>query len=359
MPLLNMFDYFDVLFHCSQAFETVACMHVIANPVHHRSNKFIIDTIMKNTPNDLISRINKYSTITYDWTLLMDMISGIEPTENASFEDVIEIIKNLSDEEFSYFIFGGNKVSQEMLKEWIKNPDQVLDIDSSYFPVYVNQKEVHHYLLNAQEYKENIISIIVDFWETVFFKYWKKIEQILKSSIEQEKKFLKENGINNFLQKLNPNISFQDGKFIYSNIDVYPVYNFPFFKNFTSLRVFTSLFTAPHSYINHHHNFLVLSNNLKFNIDKNLEVQEDVIKGFKALSDQSRVKIMKIINLEPKTTKMLSDEINLSMGNISKHLKILKECDFVSTEKVKQEVFYSLNKENVYSLSTMIKEIFK
>lgn len=356
MPLYDFDNSIRVIQYNNQAFETVACMHTISDPTHHIDNKILIERIIGMTPKSVIDKVKEYSSLTYNWTLILDMISGTSKSANESFGETIDTILKLSPVDFSYFIFGGNKVSQERLNDWIQNPKLVFDVDESYFPSYTSANAVFDYLVNMDFYKEMIVKTICDFWQTTFSTFWEAINPYISSSIAKQQHVLATEGIHSFLKNINANITFQDGKFIYSNLEVYPVYNFPFFKDFTELRVFPSLFTAPHSYISHHHNFLVLGQNLIFQEQQYEDyLANDLLMVFKALSDETRLKIIFLINKSPMTTKMLSDRLKLSMGNISKHLQILKNCDIVFTQKNKQEVFYSLKKDTIFNIFSLMR----
>lgn len=359
MPLIDSENHIDISFYNSQAFETVACMHAISDSAHHVNSRVLIESIVEKTPKIIYNQILEYSLMTYNWTLILDMIAGISQNSAQSFQSSIDLMSNLSLVDFSYFIFGGNKVSQECLHDWIKNPDLVFEVDESYFPTYTCAKKVHDYLINAEFHRNKIIETICDFWHNSFSHYWEMLEPHINNSIDEQRQVLVSSGINSFLKNLNPNITFQDGKFIYSNLEVYPVYNFPFFKDFSELRVFPSLFTSPHNYISHHHDFLILGKNLILPQPETNYVEEKLTKGFKALSDDTRLKIVSIINKSPMTTKMLSEELKLSMGNISKHLQLLKECDFVITHKNKQEVFYSLKKDSIFNIFSLTRNFLR
>lgn len=66
-------------------------------------------------------------------------------------------------------------------------------------------------------------------------------------------------------------------------------------------------------------------------------------KAFKALSDDTRREILKLLASKDMTAGEISEHFNMSKPSISKHLDILREAELVSSEKSGQYVIYSIN----------------
>lgn len=66
-------------------------------------------------------------------------------------------------------------------------------------------------------------------------------------------------------------------------------------------------------------------------------------KIFKALSDETRREILKLLSKKDLTAGEISDNFNMSKPSISKHLDILKDAKLISYEKKGQFIIYSIN----------------
>lgn len=66
-------------------------------------------------------------------------------------------------------------------------------------------------------------------------------------------------------------------------------------------------------------------------------------KAFKALSDETRREILKLLNERDMSAGEISEHFNMSKPSISKHLDILREAELISSEKKGQFVIYSIN----------------
>ena len=66
-------------------------------------------------------------------------------------------------------------------------------------------------------------------------------------------------------------------------------------------------------------------------------------KVFKALSDETRREILRLLNEKDMSAGEISENFNMSKPSISKHLDILREAELISSEKKGQFVIYSIN----------------
>ncbi|NLP29979.1 MAG: winged helix-turn-helix transcriptional regulator [Clostridiales bacterium] len=66
-------------------------------------------------------------------------------------------------------------------------------------------------------------------------------------------------------------------------------------------------------------------------------------KTFKALSDQTRRKILILLKDKDMNAGEIAEHFNISKPSISHHLNILKNADLVLDERIGQNIYYSLN----------------
>ena len=63
---------------------------------------------------------------------------------------------------------------------------------------------------------------------------------------------------------------------------------------------------------------------------------------FQAIADPTRRAIIAMIAIQAMTPNALADHINTSRQAVSKHLKILTECELVKQEHQGREIYYQL-----------------
>ncbi|MFR5265257.1 autorepressor SdpR family transcription factor [Clostridium sp.] len=64
---------------------------------------------------------------------------------------------------------------------------------------------------------------------------------------------------------------------------------------------------------------------------------------FKALSDETRREILKLLNTKDMNAGEIAKHFSMSKPSISKHLDILREAKLITSEKKGQFVIYSIN----------------
>jgi len=68
---------------------------------------------------------------------------------------------------------------------------------------------------------------------------------------------------------------------------------------------------------------------------------------FQAVADPTRRAIIALIALQAMTPNAIAENFNTSRQAISKHLRILAECDLVKQEYQGREIYYSLEIEKM------------
>lgn len=63
---------------------------------------------------------------------------------------------------------------------------------------------------------------------------------------------------------------------------------------------------------------------------------------FQAIADPTRRAIMALIAMQAMTPNAIADNFNTTRQAVSKHLRILAECELVKQEQKGREIYYSL-----------------
>ncbi len=99
------------------------------------------------------------------------------------------------------------------------------------------------------------------------------------------------------------------------------------------------IYLQPNSFINH--------------IEK---MRRDV---FQAIADPTRRAIIALIALQSMTPNAIAENFDASRQSISKHLRILTECELVHQEQQGREIFYSLKIEKMKEIDAWLEQYRK
>lgn len=84
---------------------------------------------------------------------------------------------------------------------------------------------------------------------------------------------------------------------------------------------------------------------------------EDLVKVFKALSDETRIKILLIISKRTICQKGISRHLGISESAVSQHIKVLKESGIVTGIKQGYSVIYVINDDCFKEVKFFLKMI--
>lgn len=78
---------------------------------------------------------------------------------------------------------------------------------------------------------------------------------------------------------------------------------------------------------------------------------------WKALADPTRRKILKLLKNDSLNAGEIAAEFNMTKPSISNHLSILKQADLVDSEKIGQNVVYSLKTSVLEDMLKMLSDL--
>jgi DNA-binding transcriptional ArsR family regulator len=80
---------------------------------------------------------------------------------------------------------------------------------------------------------------------------------------------------------------------------------------------------------------------------------------FQAIADPTRRAIIVLIAMQAMTPNALAEQFNTSRQAVSKHLKILTECELVSQNQKGREIYYQLQVEKMKEIDKWLEQFRK
>ncbi|WP_261840131.1 ArsR/SmtB family transcription factor [Vibrio artabrorum] len=342
----------------SPAFDVVACLHAIAKNKDKKITNKRLNSIVSVISKELYDDIIAYSKITYDWLLILDMVTSLDAKENIprSIDSILEDISSLSDLEFCKFLIGEHKFDDAMLQSLLDIPELSLDM-SQFYPSYVDKRELYNFIYSRDKIRAQIINTINVFWKKVYRSIW-HTNRVGADFALSSLSYKVDGNTNILLKSLNKNLSCVYGQIIYSNINEYPVFNFPFHRAIKKINVYSSMFLFPHNYMNTFSEQLNLSYALSYeNQSEDNFVDRELVNELKSVSDKVRLSILIDTRDNPMTTSQMTARYSLTIGNISKHIKILRNANLLHRKRIKHEVFYFSDKEKLSNIISRLIDV--
>jgi len=80
---------------------------------------------------------------------------------------------------------------------------------------------------------------------------------------------------------------------------------------------------------------------------------------FQAIADPTRRAIIALIATQAMTPNAIADNFNVTRQSISKHLRILTECNLVKQKQTGREIYYSLELEKMKEIDRWLDKFRK
>lgn len=80
---------------------------------------------------------------------------------------------------------------------------------------------------------------------------------------------------------------------------------------------------------------------------------------FQAIADPTRRAIIALIAIQAMTPNAIADNFNTTRQSVSKHLRILTECELVKQEQQGREIYYSLEIEKMKEIDMWLNQFRK
>ena len=87
-----------------------------------------------------------------------------------------------------------------------------------------------------------------------------------------------------------------------------------------------------------------------------MEIRRDI---FQAIADPTRRAIIVLIAMQAMTPNALAEHFNTSRQAVSKHIKILTECELVKQDQQGREIYYSLQIQKMKEIDTWLDQFRK
>lgn len=352
---------FKCTFICNESLEMLNSLHVMSDPDHHITCADWIKRKHAALRPELQAQIDDFGRKYAGWSFISDIVSNIvisSDKDNLSVEEMLSQMEEMPSNEFAYQFLGLSafQFDRQELNKWIEAPDSVtaplLREQANFFDV----ETVIAFLRNIPAVQAQTVQILDAYWKESFSHSWEKIKAYEESVMHKERLLFDRTDPIEYLKTLHPNVTVQDERLIFQKDPDFSIA----VSDIKELAVLLSVFSEPHLFANIFDNTVSVVMNLDFrSIHLQTGISKDMLALFEAISDETRMRMMKILWNGDATTKEIAQLLELSASNISLHLKVLREAGLVESHKVKKFVYYRLKQEPFLNIQKSLLRYFE
>ena len=235
--------------------------------------------------------------------------------------------------------YGNKDITVELIDEWINSRNLFNIIDDNYELSIEGKWNVFKILSKPRESKKELITLLRYYYNDFYKEEAENVYQFLQNYC-REKETLIKNTVIKFIDNL-----FANGKSSFNfskKIEVIPIY----FGEMMSI-------TEPEE------NYCVIGYRYHEFVDKafsNINSIEEQAHVFKALGDETRLKILQELLSGPKYMTELGETLEVSTPTINYHIKKFFNAGLVQIDKAENRIYYKLRKDKLQNVIKVMKE---
>jgi DNA-binding transcriptional ArsR family regulator len=86
------------------------------------------------------------------------------------------------------------------------------------------------------------------------------------------------------------------------------------------------------------------------------KVKQDI---FQAIADPTRRAILTLIAIQALTPNAMAEKFDMSRQAVSKHIKVLQECELIKPEQLGREIYYHFNPKKMQEFDNWLAQFRK
>ena len=367
---------FKYEFYTSLRYEIFYAIQLITDDssrVHSEWKKKVINEL----PDTFFKKLNQFGLDGAMWPVVADIVKNSALTD--SFDDLVKAVREIPAIEIQKNILEGVLHYSHIVKSII---DKEIDLETAikkmpkekyewlaYVGLYPFNKEtpinrtMEMLINNAEEFRNIIIDVLIEFWTSTFESTWKGISPKFKETASEKNRLcdictLGEFSKNTMLpievdEKKKRILALRGGYSIqFTNIEklifIPSVFNYK--RLWTAYESDDSKTIACFPFFDP---TISLTNINTYNIENEMTNILDPALIFKALGDVTRFAIVTIIAKEPKSSVELSKILSLTKATISHHVHILREAGLIDENYENGSVKLNLKRNVIENLSNI------
>lgn len=331
MEKINQWFSKHVRFIYSPFRELVTSLHVLNNPSHHLTRLDWAVQTKGNMSSSLWDVACYFGELSNEWLNFLDLVDVLQ-YEEKHVEEAIERINLLKDKEFLSLLLG------------IRTDIPLEESTSA-------EVEVRS---NPSYYREKLCDFLYSYHQKHFARELFRVEPWLIKAVHEIKNHFEQDPFGT-MNSIHPRFKVDTRMLKFFKADTW-VFRY---EEINTLTIYPSSFIAPHLLVGMEVPEIIVYLQVPLP-DEFVEdaVPYDLLCILSALSDKSRLQILKLLYHHSYCTQQLTDLTSLARATISKHLKILEKANLIKGERHGYFVFYKANEITLDQLKVDINQYF-
>ncbi len=359
-----------VRFMYSPYVETILSLQVLYDPHHHGALLPWVIRFKEKISPETYRDIRYFGDNIREWLYLIDLVLDHPDLARMSFADTIAYIAGLPQAEFIFRLLS-QQVTPAAIEAALADPGgpaAAAVFDTLGVTNQRRREEMGDLFRAPAKVQKELCEFLLSYWNQYFEEEYHWVELLLVKGVKDEAKKLDEESLSRFLARLSGGLITRDKKLRRAQPDhVMIEAGEPgpvevALGELKEIVLFPSLFISPQNIFELGPDRLLMSYSVPPGVylrQDTLVPPEQLSRLLKTLADETRLKIMKLMMQDRQCTQGLAVELNLAEPTISRHLKLLREADLISSVKEGNYIYYNLRLERIAELHMKILDFLR
>lgn len=306
----------------------------------------------------------------YTYGIIFEQFMGLawEPLYHSEIDNIdasISIFEHMTDEEFAEPLVTGLTLSSRPSADFLAEKQSLHALQND----YALQEHIRRWLQDKHPQSEPIIDKLLtdvqalrtefsgflnQYWQASFQFDWQHHEAYFRQEIQRIGQIMFESGPAAVFPALGRDFAINRQN-EYSVVMVNKPDNSLTYAPGDEIWLFPSFFAWPHIIFSHsemqHKTSMIIYAIPHIQHGSMPPLTPDrLLMTLRATADETRLQILKLLKVKPRSTKELADILHISEAAVSKHLAQLRSGGWVESQRKSYYVIYSINKDNLETL---------
>ena len=318
-------------------------LHVLAEPEHHLANQGWAAQAMMKMSAPLREDVHYFGRVFNQWLDISDLTHAVDVSAH-ELEPFLQRLLMLPPADVAEIAIHG--LGHEMLEYAAELPT-----DPEIIAAHTQARA------QPREFVERLVRTLRNYWRDIFASEWVQRRPLLVQRRAQEAARLDNMEPLDWLTSLTARISYDRTR---EELVFHKARELRFaLARLSKIRCQPSTFTPPHLMIGYAYHQVTICLNVPLTLSTPELVPAKLLLALKALSDETRLRIFRLVVNQPGYTQELAKSLKLAEPTISRHLKILQAANLVSSRKDGPVVRYAGSLELVDQLPALMREFLR
>jgi DNA-binding transcriptional ArsR family regulator len=329
----EFFDFLASLFRLNNNEKLISSLSDVSKLKPDSVIKDWVESAKKSIPEDIKQKMNLFFNYeTFYGMCLIGELNEFMDCDGISINDALSRLESFSPLKILEIFMGSGYSTQDeediesLVMELVKDSKKAADYINNKLPIPSEYKwDLFQFFINPDSMKNEFLELLRWYYEHIYINILSTAEENTK---EYEKYFIKQVSIygEDYLKSLNLSGYKTGNKTMIA---------FSYFYEFSDL-----------SHDGDNFNFYMLGLKYTEAISMYTHSASSNAQMFKALSDETRLNILKLLSKRKWYGKELALKLKLSNSTVSYHLSMLLINGFIKEENSDNKIYYTFDKEN-------------